>query len=196
MEAKTYPSAQEMKYYTWEHSCRAEYDELIEQGVLTKVTPFHIPAEDGYETLLELGFEKVYEDGGSYEHCICLNPKTKEVFRVLEWDYDDVRVDDNAYRAGSINYESEAFKMWWDLVYRDRYEREQRLEAELAEQRAKEPKVGDKAIVVKGRTLPKGTSGVVTKIWYFQASYYNRIAYALLDGDKKIALKNLEKCNV
>ena len=182
MEAKIYPSTSEMQSFRLsEGYC---FTKLIEDGELTLVEP--------KESLLEQGFEKVDEDGGSYEHCVCLNPKTREAFRVLEWDYEDVRVDDNAYRQTCIDYNSEAFKLWWDLVYRDRYDADQIRKKELAEQLAKQPKVGEKAVVVKGRTLPKGTMGVVTKIWEIRVSYHNIVTYALLDN-QRIALKNLEK---
>lgn len=193
---KTYPSAQEMKYFTWEYPCslRAEVNRLREEkGLFTHLK--NVIPENEYDEYIKTNFQKVDEDGGTYEHCVCLNLKTNELIYALEWDYDDVRVDDNPFRYMSIDYDSDAFKTWWDLVYRENYEAHQRIEQKLAEARAKEPKVGDKAIVVKGRKYPKGMTGIVTKIWYFQASYYNRIPYALLDGEKKIALNNLEKCN-
>ena len=195
---KTYPSAQEMKYFTWEYPCslRNSVDKLVEKGIF-KFPKGDNPIEDPkeYDAYIKNNYAKVDEDGGSYEHCVCLNLKTNEIIYTLEWDYDDVRVDDNPFRYMSIDYNGDAFRTWWDLVYRKSYEAHQRIEQKLAEAKAKEPKVGDKAIVVKGRKYPKGMTGIVTKIWYFQASYYNRIPYALLDGEKKIALNNLEKCN-
>ena len=188
METRTYPSVMEMQdYIIKSHSYCGAMNDLIKQGVLKEVKPD--------EELLKQGFYKVDEDGRSYQHCVCLNPQTMEVFRVLEWDYEDIRVDDNLYRHTSINYNSEAFLLWWDLIYRNDYEESKRIEKEIEERLAKQPQVGDKAIVVRGRTLPKGTIGTVTKIWYYQASYYNKVAYALLDSGERIALKNLEKYN-
>lgn len=137
---------------------------------------------------IEDGWFKVGEDFGSYAMCYVYNPTTKQYFKTCQYDYEDDRANDNNFRFEPVAWVSDAFAEWFADAY---YEFVRRvLVRKMREQVT--PKVGDMAVVFKGRTLPIGYNGKVVKVFDYKANF-GKVTYAVFEDGKKINIDNLEK---
>ena len=128
------------------------------------------------------GFKKINHsvDGGLVT-CTMYNIDTKEIKRIV--------VDDLEYQYGNglISHEYTIKEL--------EYISDLRIDEETLKQWKKDNKilyVGCKVEVIKGRKYPKGTQGIITKIYDYKDCYGRYVAeYCLTDNGMKINTANV-----
>lgn len=122
---------------------------------------------------IEKGYYKVLQEGGNYVIATFYNPNTKETITkcVRDYDYSDCSRDDDELYFMEINKDIQR------IYYHDK--------GMILE--------GDKARVIKGRTLKHGYIGTVQKIKEYKDKYGRWLAdYIYFEDGKKINIKNCE----
>ena len=148
------------------------------------------PFKTSYETLDQLGdalasreekdtcfggFYKVEQSGGSFQTAKFFNPYTGAFFSSQVGDLDNDMVHYNKFYSElrDIKINKDVSWLW------------KRCNGVVQE--------GDKIKVVKGKTIPKGTTAKVRAIYPFRNKYKMWVAdYAYLDNGQKINVNNVE----
>lgn len=119
------------------------------------------------------GWKKISEDGGSFITARFWNSKLKEVVSLVvrDYDYSDAsRDNDYLYNMPIDNQALREYKKFKGIIQE-----------------------GDTVKVVKGRTLPKGYTGVVQSIYQFKDRFGRTVAdYIRFENGDRININNVE----
>ena len=131
-----------------------------------------------------LGFAKVGEEYGSYNHAIFFNPDTLKEVRILVYDWDNQLND-----KPDLNYDVpivEEIKAIYDKIKEEEYRDYCHKNGMVT--------IGDYIEVYKGRKVPKGTRAIIVSTSYWK-DCYGRIQtiYAHLDNGMKT---NIDNCRL